>query len=73
MALATIQEAVNSTVLLLPKEKKRQCKEDYYRIYYQNNRAKLLTYSHDYYQVKKLLEPYLKSEKKNKNRHRLNY
>jgi hypothetical protein len=30
---------------------------NYYREYYQNNREKLLNYSHIYYGVKKLLKP----------------
>jgi hypothetical protein len=73
MALATIQETVLKTGFLLPKEKKRQNQREYHTTYYQNNRQKLLTYSHDYYGVKKLVEPYLKEEKKNTNKHRLGY
>ena len=73
MAFATIQETVSQTSFLLPKEKKSQYKGDYYRTYYQNNRQKLLTYSHDYYQFKKLLEPYLKKREKTTDRHRLGY
>jgi hypothetical protein len=67
------QETVRQTDFLLPKDKKREYKGDYYHTYYQNNRDKFLAYSRDYYQVKKLLEPYLKSEKKNTDRHRLGY
>ena len=67
------QETAQQVDFLLPKGKIRKNKRDYYHTYYQNNRQKLLTYSHDYYGVKKLLEPYLKSEKKNTDRHRLGY
>ena len=75
MAFATIQEAVNSTVFLTtPKEKKKgKHKEGYYHNYYLKNKENFLTYNRDCYQVKKLLEPYLKKEKKNTNRHRPNY
>jgi ADP-ribosylglycohydrolase len=73
MAFATIQETALKTGFLLPKEKIRQNKGEYYRTYYQNNRQKLLTYSNDCYQVKKLLETYLKEEKKNTKKHRLGY
>ena len=64
MALDTIiQEEVFQTGFLLPKGKISQNKREYCRYYYQNNRQKLLTYSNDYYQVQKLLQPYLKEEK----------
>jgi hypothetical protein len=73
MALATIQETVNSAVLLLPKEKKRKHKEGYHGVYYQKNRQTLLAYSNDYYQIQKLLAPYLKEPKKSRSKHRSNY
>jgi hypothetical protein len=55
------------------KEKKDKHQEGYFSLYYQNHRQKLLAYSHEYYQVQKLLEPYLTEKKKNTDRHRLNY
>lgn len=75
MAFATIQEAVNSTVFLTnPKEKKQEKhKEGYYHNYYLKNKENFLAYNRDCYQVKKLLEPYLNSDKKNTDRHRPNY
>jgi hypothetical protein len=75
MAFASIQEAVNSTVFLTtPKEKNQdRHKQGYFHAYYLKNKENFLTYNHDYYQVKKLIEPYIKSEKKNADRHRLGY
>ena len=62
----TVQASeVNSGCLgTLKKNKKDRHSEGYFASYYQNNRQNLLAYSNDYYQVKKLLTPYLKEEEK---------
>ena len=68
----TVQISVNTEYLQpLKTLKKNRHGEGYFASYYQNNRQSLLEYSKDYYQVRKLLEPYL--NKKNTDRHREGY
>lgn len=71
----TVQASVNLTECLQPLKNtsKDRNRGDYFASYYQNNRQKLLTYSHDYYQVKKLLAPYLKEGKKSRKEYQKQY
>ena len=66
MSNFTVQASVIRLECLttLKKNKKDRHSEGYFASYYQNNRQNLLAYSNDYYQVKKLLTPYLKEEEK---------
>jgi hypothetical protein len=69
----TVQASVNSECLQTLRKKKDRYRGGYFASYYQNNRQKFLAYSHDYYQVKKLLNPYLLEKKKSVSKHRLGY
>lgn len=76
MLNSTVQvSVVNQTAYLQPLKKKKEDRhqQGYFHTYYLNNQQKFLTYSQEYYQVKKLVEPYLKEKQKNTDRHRPNY
>ena len=59
-----VQADLNTACLQPLKSKRSKHRENYHRDYYLKNREKLLTYSRDYYGVKKLLAPYLKEKER---------